>query len=219
MHTESASPSKTAGSNTVKPTKAPTSGSGSVKASATGSRGKSAAATSGETAAASASGTETGEAAQTTDVDPRLPPGGVNMVTPGPLSTTYYKIGDTVTFAWNYTSLSVTPSKVDILVSCSANNAMYTISSNASFDKSATVLWDTEPDASGTAPLLTETYTLIVHDAAKDISATPEAGHLGSYNQFYFGMYVPQLYTPRSGEFPFLSFPPRHFNGVAKSRS
>ena len=118
------------------------------------------------------------------------------------MQTTYYKIGDTVTFAWNYTSLSVTPSKIDVIVSCSANSATYTLASNASFDKTGSILWDTQPDETGTAPLLTETYTLIVHDAQKAVSAQAEAGHLGSYNQFMFGMYIPQSYTPRSGMEP-----------------
>lgn len=122
------------------------------------------------------------------------------MLTPAPTQTTYYKIGDTVTFAWNYTSLEVTPSKVDVLVSCSANSATYTLSSNATFEKTGEILWDTKPDETGTAPLLTETYTLIVHDAAKPVTAQAQAGHLGSYQQFFFGMYVPQSYTPRSGE-------------------
>ena len=40
------------------------------------------------------------------------------------------------------------------------------------------------------------TYTLIVYDAASDISATPKAGYLGVYDQFTFGMYTPQPYTP-----------------------
>ena len=124
------------------------------------------------------------------------------MITPSAIAVAqYYKIGDHVTFAWNYTSLSVTPSAIDVLVSCSANSATYTITNNASVDATGRVVWDTAPDATGTAPLLTEKYTLIVHDAAKDISSTPESGYLGTYNQFTFGMYVPQAYTPYSGMF------------------
>jgi len=123
------------------------------------------------------------------------------MVTPSALaSTTYYKIGDNVTFAWNYTSLSVTPSKIDVLVTCSANSATYTLTNNASFASTGSVVWDTFPDETGTAPLLTETYALLVHDAAKDVSAVASAGHLGSYNQFQFGMYIKQSYTPRTGK-------------------
>ncbi|KAI7096796.1 hypothetical protein KC352_g38725, partial [Hortaea werneckii] len=60
-------------------------------------------------------------------------------------------------------------------------------------------VWDTgKYQESATVPLLTETYTLIIHDAAKDVTATAGAGHLGSWSQFYFGMYTPQPYTPLS---------------------
>ena len=46
-----------------------------------------------------------------------------------------------------------------------------------------------------------ETYTLIIYDAASSISATPQAGYLGVYNQFTFGMYLGQPYTPLSRKF------------------
>ena len=116
----------------------------------------------------------------------------------------YYKIGteagkNFVTFAWNYTSLLVTPTAVDILASCSLNQATYTIATNQSIpaDGTQAVTWDTgEYQATATLQLLTETYTLIIHDAAKDVSATAQAGYLGTYEQFTFGMYVPQSYTP-----------------------
>ncbi|KAL8947145.1 MAG: hypothetical protein Q9222_006539 [Ikaeria aurantiellina] len=160
---------------------ADTAKSGTTKAAKTGSKKTTAAAT------------------KTTSVDARLPPGGVNMITPSALAqTSYYKVGDDVTFAWNYTSLSVKPSKIDVYVSCQANSATYTISNNATFEPTGKVVWDTKPEASGTAPLLTETYTLVIHDASKDITAIPVAGHLGAYNQFQFGMYTPQPYTPLS---------------------
>ncbi|KAL8861517.1 MAG: hypothetical protein Q9178_002041 [Gyalolechia marmorata] len=155
----------------------------------------------GSTKAAKGGAQKTKDAAtKTSTVDARLPAGGVNMVTPSALGqTSYYKVGDYVTFAWNYTSLSIEPSKIDVFVSCQANSATYTISNNASFEPTGSVVWDTKPEASGTAPLLTETYTLIIHDASKDITAVPQAGHLGAYNQFQFGMYTPQPYTPLSG--------------------
>lgn len=121
------------------------------------------------------------------------------MISPNALSSTqYYKIGNYVTFAWNYTSLSVTPSAVDILASCSANEATYTIAMNQSVaGETGAVTWDTGAyQETATVPLLTETYTLIIHDAAKDVSATAAAGYLGTYEQFTFGMYTPQPYTP-----------------------
>ncbi|EME76881.1 uncharacterized protein MYCFIDRAFT_212741 [Pseudocercospora fijiensis CIRAD86] len=136
---------------------------------------------------------------ETKTFDARLPAGGVSMITPNAQSTSYYKIKDYITFAWNYTSLSVTPSRVDILASCSKNQETYTIALNQSVQATQSVIWDTGAfQASATVPLLTETYTLIIHDAAKDVSATPQAGYLATYQQFTFGMYSPQPYTPMS---------------------
>jgi hypothetical protein len=109
----------------------------------------------------------------------------------------YYKIADQITFAWNYTSLSRNPSAVDVLATCTANNALYTIAANETWEQMQTIVWDTGAyQSTGTIPLLTETYTLIIHDAAKDVSATASPGYLGTWKQFTFGMYSPQPYTP-----------------------
>lgn len=123
------------------------------------------------------------------------------MVTPSALAASaYYKIDNYVTFAWNYTSVSILPSAVDILASCSANSNTYTIALNQSVSgPTGAVTWDTGAyQASATVPLLTETYTLIIHDANKAVSAVASAGYLGTYDTFTFGMYVPQPYTPLS---------------------
>lgn len=144
-------------------------------------------------------GTKTGSKTTESTFDARLPAGGVSMISPNALTSSYFKINNYVTFAWNYTSLSVTPSAIDVLASCSLNQATYTIAMNQSVQATQTIVWDTGAyQANATVPLLTETYTLIIHDAAKDVSATPKAGYLGTYNQFTFGMYSPQPYTPMS---------------------
>lgn len=120
------------------------------------------------------------------------------MVTPGVFAAaSYYKVGDYVTFAWNYTSLSVTPTAIDILASCSLNSQLYTIALNQSVQPTGAVTWDTgEYEATATIPLLTATYTLVIYDAAEDISATAQAGYLAVQDTFQFGMYTPQPYTP-----------------------
>lgn len=124
------------------------------------------------------------------------------MITPAAVSatSTYYKIGvDSVSLVWNYTSLEVNPDKIDVLVTCSANQATYTLASNQSFESTGSVVWDTQADETGQAPLLTEKYTLIIKDSSKGVTDRPEAGHLGSYiPPLVFGMYVPQAYTPRA---------------------
>lgn len=123
------------------------------------------------------------------------------MVTPAPTAAAqYYKIGDYITFAWNYTSLSVSPSYIDVIASCSKNREAYTITANMSIAPTGAVTWDTSLDATGVAPLLTEKYTLVIYDAEKGISATPQAGYLSTYQQFSFGMYIPQAYTPLNGK-------------------
>lgn len=186
-------------------------GSGTAAAS----KGKGAAQTkSGATKAAKTGAQKTKAAStKTSAVDPRLPPGGVNMITPSAIAQpSYYKVGDHVTFAWNYTSLSVKPARIDAFVSCAPNSATYTLLNNATFDPTATVVWDTSVNPSDTAPFLTETYTLVVYDASKDPTAVPVAGHLGKFDQFYFGMYIPQPYTGLSGKsFPVL-FEPSHLD-------
>lgn len=131
--------------------------------------------------------------------DPRLPAGGVSMVTPNIMSgAQYYKIADYVTFAWNFTSLSVTPTALDIMATCTTNSALYTIAVNQTVaGKTQAVTWDTgEYQSTATIPLLVATYTLLIYDADSSISATPQAGYLGVYDQFTFGMYTPQPYTP-----------------------
>lgn len=117
------------------------------------------------------------------------------MVTPNALAgDQFYKVGDWVTFAWNYTSLSVTPSAIDVLASCSANQATYTIAVNMSAAQTQ-VLWDTQNTPSGQAPFLTEKYTLLIYDAESSVTAAPRPGYLGVFNQFTFGMYTPQPYV------------------------
>jgi hypothetical protein len=120
------------------------------------------------------------------------------MLTPAPLSgSQYYKIGDYVTFGWNYTSLIATPSAINIVATCTANNRLYTVAVNQIVSNATqAVTWDTNAYQTGnpTAPLLTETYTLIIYDAASSMSAVPQAGYLAPFNQFSFGMYTPQPY-------------------------
>ena len=123
------------------------------------------------------------------------------MITPAATAASqYYKIGDWVTFAWNYTSLSATPSAVNIVASCSQNQHTYTLAMNQSFQATPSIIWDTSSyQKPGQQPLLTNQYTLIVWDAAEAVTAAPRAGYLGSYNSFRFGMYEPQPYQPFSG--------------------
>ncbi|CRL23843.1 unnamed protein product [Penicillium camemberti] len=159
-------------------------------------------ATDSETTGTSTGTKTTGKSKTTTtssiSIDPAAAAGGVSMITPASSSTSYYKIGEDVTFVWNYTSLSVTPSAVNVVASCSLNSMTYTLSSNMTVKQTGSVVWDTgKYQSSATIPLLTASYTLIVYDASKDIDDTASAGYLSSQNGGYvFGMYTPQPYTP-----------------------
>lgn len=77
------------------------------------------------------------------------------MITPSPLAgPQYYKIGDQITFGWNYTSLIVTPSAIDIMATCTVNQHLYTIATNQSVETSQAVTWDTGREATAAVPLV-----------------------------------------------------------------
>lgn len=123
------------------------------------------------------------------------------MITPSVAAgPQYYKVGNNITFAWNFTDVLATPTAVDILATCTANQQMYTLAMNHTVgaNSTAAVTWDTEQYQATAAqdPLLTEMYTLIIYDAASGISATAQPGYLAVYDQYTFGMYTPQPYTP-----------------------
>jgi len=144
-------------------------------------------------------GTTTKTATNTgTFIDPRLPPGNVVMQTPATTSgTQYYKIGSPVTFGWNYTSLIITPTAVNVEAYCSQNSQTYTIAQNLSIAKPS-VVWDTslEQANNNEPPLAMAFYTLLIYDEASAVTAVPSAGYLAAFNGFQFGMYTPQPYTP-----------------------
>jgi hypothetical protein len=126
------------------------------------------------------------------------------MMTPAVSSgQQYYKIGDFVTFGWNYTSLSATPTAINVMATCTANQQLYTIAMNQTITNATNaVTWDTHGYQATAVqnPLLTQTYTLLIYDAAGGVSATAQAGYLAVFNSYTFGMYSPQAYTPL-GEF------------------
>lgn len=111
----------------------------------------------------------------------------------------YYKIGDFVTFRWNYTSLQATPTAVNIVATCKQNQQLYTIAMNQTITNATqAITWDTGAYqmTAASAPLIVNKYTLIIYDAESSISAISQAGYLAVYNQLTFGMYTPQPYVP-----------------------
>src|SRR5579862_8109686 len=113
--TDSSGTSATATATATETATATGKNTGSASGTITGSNSGSSAAT------GSGNNTKTTKS-KISDIDPRLPAGGIMMITPSALAApSYYKIGDFVTFAWNYTSLSVTPSAIDVVASCQRN--------------------------------------------------------------------------------------------------
>ncbi|KAL2752565.1 hypothetical protein ACRALDRAFT_2089346, partial [Sodiomyces alcalophilus JCM 7366] len=151
------------------------------------------------TASGSGSGSGRNDSTTTTEFDPTLPAGGVVMLTPAPMDPApkLYKIGDHVTFGWNYTNLKAEPTAIDVLVSCSRATATWTLTQNMTFSTKGEYTWDSREQATAVqSPLLTEEYTLLIYDADSEITATPRPGHLSVFDQFKFDMYKPRPYTP-----------------------
>jgi len=77
------------------------------------------------------------------------------MVTPGVMDGyQIYKIGETLTFAWNYTDVKVTPTAINVVAFCQDNQHDFTITGNVSAQQTK-VLWDTgEYQSTATVKLL-----------------------------------------------------------------
>lgn len=134
-------------------------------------------------------------ATATTSYDARLPAGGITLLTPAATETSYVKVGDSVTFAWNFTSLSATPTALNIMATCTLNSQLYTIAMNQSVETTSAI-WDT--GATTTLNFPVASYTLMIYDSASSVTAAPRAGYLAAYTGYKFGMYTPQAYTPLS---------------------
>jgi hypothetical protein len=129
------------------------------------------------------------------------PAGGITLMTPAATTMALFKIQDYVTFVWNYTNLLATPTAVDVLAYDSAASQTHTLTQNMSFSIPNTLLWDTnqyQQENGATKGLRVAEYTLIIYDAESNPTDTAEAGYLGVYNSFQFGMYTPKPYTPFS---------------------
>lgn len=138
-------------------------------------------------------------ATRTTTIDPNAAAGNVVMMTPavtdpGPR---LYKIGNNVTFGWNYTNLLDPPTAVNVLASVSDVSRTWTLTQNMTWETTGAFIWETEEQANDVqSPLLTEEYTLVIYDADTEETDTPSPGKLGTFNTFKFGMYIPQEYVP-----------------------
>ncbi|OLN81604.1 hypothetical protein CCHL11_05539 [Colletotrichum chlorophyti] len=145
----------------------------------------------------SASATQSGNSNST--IGENDPAGSVVMITPAATAgaINLYKIGDYVTWAWNYTNLQASPTAIDVLLSCSSRTQTWTLTQNMSFVVPATYTWDSSVQKTDpSAPLGNDEYTLVIYDAESSVTATPQPGYLAPASTFKFGMYTPQPYTP-----------------------
>ncbi|KAK3692456.1 hypothetical protein B0T22DRAFT_14063 [Podospora appendiculata] len=125
--------------------------------------------------------------------------GSVVMVTPDAYAgSQLYKIGDPVTWGWNYTNVLGTPTAIDVLVSCSRASQTWTLTQNMTFATKGSFTWDTGAyqETAIASPLLTEQYQLLIHDSDSAVTASPEGGYLSPFSGFKFGLYTPRPYTP-----------------------
>lgn len=133
-----------------------------------------------------------------TTFDPESPPGSVVMQTPGVFAAgaALYRIGDYVTWGWNYTNLLGTPTAIDVLISCSAVSETWTLTANMTFKTSAAYTWNSSVQATDVSqPLSNNMYTLIIKDSDAGVTQIPDAGYLGTYSQYTFGLYTSQPYV------------------------
>jgi len=133
--------------------------------------------------------------------DERLPPGNVVMLTPAPTERGpfLHKIGDYVTWGWNYTNLLGTPTAIDVMITRPAVSMTWTLTTNMSFHPTGgSYTWDTKAYQSANAarPLGTDNYNLIIKDSDGSVDERPPAGYLQAFVGHKFGLYQPAAYTP-----------------------
>lgn len=137
--------------------------------------------------------------ARTTKIGANVQAGGVVMQTPSIFDAMQlYPIkGDPITWVYNYTSVLVAPTAVNIGAFCSRTQQYYTIAHNYSYAERK-VIWDTkEYEERGEKPALAmETYQLLIYDANNSRTAIPSPGHLGAFSGMNFALYTPKGAIP-----------------------
>ncbi|KAI5794408.1 hypothetical protein DFH27DRAFT_135023 [Peziza echinospora] len=138
---------------------------------------------------------------KSTKIGANVQAGGVSMITPSVFDAMQlYPIGgEPITWVYNYTSVLVAPTAVNIGAFCSGTQQYYTIANNYSYAERQ-VVWDTKQyEERGEKPALAmETYQLIIYDSNSSRTAIPSPGHLGAYNGINFALYTPRGAVPWS---------------------
>ncbi|KAG8165844.1 hypothetical protein KVR01_004396 [Diaporthe batatas] len=189
----------------------PANAGGNLNTAGITSSGDSESATATDDASGSATGTASGTAKDrsstgsskssktTASPNPDDPAGSAVIMTPQTtITSALYRIGEFVTLGWNYTNVQVTPTAVDVVISCTTASETWTLTSNMTYETSAALTWDTGAFQSDSAqkPLLVEQYIMYVYDADSSIGATAGPGELTPAAAMTFGLYTGQPYTP-----------------------
>ncbi|KAG6364848.1 hypothetical protein INS49_006452 [Diaporthe citri] len=135
----------------------------------------------------------------TASVNADDPAGSAVILTPQTtITSALYRIGEFVTLGWNYTNVQVTPTAVDVVISCTTASESWTLTSNMTYETSGALTWDTGAFQSDSVqqPLLVEQYIMYIYDADSSISATAGPGELTAAAAMTFGLYTGQPYTP-----------------------
>lgn len=142
------------------------------------------------------------------DDNNRLPAGGLSITEPAQTAqASYYKIAphETITFGWEFTSLTATPSRLYVVASCSKNGNTYPIAPSPSGipGDARSVTWypygyRMDAQKHGDPDLVADKYRLIIYDD-KGPTGVAKGGEFQANNMAEFSMYFPKKYTPLSG--------------------
>ncbi|KAF7350331.1 hypothetical protein MVEN_01337600 [Mycena venus] len=131
------------------------------------------------------------------------PPGFASITQPPQTATSFFKIAPNqmITFAWNLTSVIVTPTSLTLSAVCDNGNT-YAVGPDESGRVAGTatsVVWDVYGynQAHPGNQLGQASYTLHMWDD-RGPTATQRAGYMSPNTALSFALYTPQAYTPLS---------------------
>jgi len=128
------------------------------------------------------------------------PAGGITITNPPQTATSFYKIAPSqaITFAWNMTSVIVTPTHLTLSAVCDNGNTYPVGPTDGIIPGTATqVVWDIYEyqRSNPNKPLAQATYTLNIWDD-RGPGAPRRPGYLEQNTNLRFALYTPQAYTP-----------------------
>ncbi|KAJ3505296.1 hypothetical protein NLJ89_g7495 [Agrocybe chaxingu] len=127
--------------------------------------------------------------------------GGITITQPPQTATSYYKIApsQTITFAWNFTDVIVTPTSLTVSA-VGANGNTYPVGPTDGIipGDATSVLWDLYAYQTNNPnkPLSPTSYTLNVWGDNRGPGAARRAGYMSPNTGLQFALYSPLPYTP-----------------------